>query len=330
MRQRPLGATGLAVSEIGFGCGPTAGLMIEASAAERREAVGAALERGITYFDTAPVYGGGMSEAHLGQALAELDANPVVATKVALEAQDFGDIAQATVRSVEASVQRLGRPVTLIHLHNRIGAARAARAAFGSGAMLTVDDVLGPAGVMEAFDFLRARGLVRYFGCSAYGGDMHCVRTVVEAHRFHALVVSFSALNPTAWKACAAGAALRDYAGIGDRAAACGMGTIALRVLEAGLLGAAMPPPEAGSEQERMWRLAPAVRERFAAEGIAPAQGAIRYVLSQPGISCALVGFSSLAQIAQAADAAAAGPLAAGLLDRLEALRTSGPAFASH
>jgi L-galactose dehydrogenase/L-glyceraldehyde 3-phosphate reductase len=321
VKQRLLGRSGLAISEIGFGCGPTAGLMIEGSAQERRDAVRAALDCGITYFDTAPVYGNGVSEAHLGQALAELRADPVVATKVALEAEDFGDIANATVRSVEASVERLGRPVTLIHLHNRVGAARAEKAPFGSGALLTVADVLGPGGVIEAFESLRARGLVKFFGCSSYGGEAGCVRELVDSRRFHALIVSFSALNPSAWLAPAPGSTLRDYAQIGAHAATCGMGAIALRVLEAGLLGGHLPRPEPGSEQERMWKLAPDVRESMSSQGIAPAQGAIRYALSQPDVSCVLVGFSSQEQIAQAAAAASSGPLPSSLLDRLEAQR---------
>lgn len=322
MRKRPLGTTGLALSEIGFGCGTTAGLMIHGSASDRREAVRAALARGIDYFDTAPVYGDARSEAHLGQALAELRAEPVVATKVALQAQDFGDIAGATVRSVEASVERLGRPVTLIQLHNRVGTARSAKAEFGSGALLTADDVLGPGGVLEAFDALRARGLVRFFGCSSYGGEPACVRRLVESRRFHAVVVSYNALNPTAWKPAAPTPALRDYARIGQRAAGLGMGTIALRVLEAGLLAADPPDPPAQPEQARMAQCAPAIRGLFTRHGLMPAQGAIRYALSQPEVSSVLVGFSDRAQIEAAAQASRAGPLTAVLLAELELLRT--------
>ncbi len=82
-----------------------------------------ALELGIDYFDTAPVYGDTVSEAHLGETLRALGATPTVATKVALEAHDFGDIRGAVIRSVEASAERLGVPIALIQLHNRVGFA---------------------------------------------------------------------------------------------------------------------------------------------------------------------------------------------------------------
>ena len=57
MKRRPLGRTGLSISEIGFGCGPTAGLMVRGDDKMRRDAVARALELGIDYFDTAPAYG---------------------------------------------------------------------------------------------------------------------------------------------------------------------------------------------------------------------------------------------------------------------------------
>ena len=72
MQYRTLGSTGVRMSEIGFGCGDTAGLMISGTPEQRRDAVRHALDLGIDYFDTAPVYGDTVSEAHLGQALREL------------------------------------------------------------------------------------------------------------------------------------------------------------------------------------------------------------------------------------------------------------------
>jgi aryl-alcohol dehydrogenase-like predicted oxidoreductase len=323
VRKRPFGATGLQVPAIGFGCGPTAGLMINASAEERRVAVAEALSLGINYFDTAPVYGDIRSETNLGQTLAELRAEPFLATKVALEAADFGDIAAAVIRSVEASVERLRSRVSLIQLHNRVGHQRAPRSEFGSGALLTTDDVLGPNGVLEAFESLRGRGLVRFFGCSAYGGEPDCVRRLVDSKRFQTLTLSYSALNPTAWKSPLP--ALRDYRRIGEQAAGQGMAIVALRVLEAGLLaGESQEAPAAGSEQARMAALAPRLRRAFEDHDIAPAEGAIRYALSQPHVSVAVIGLSNLAQIRQASAAAAAGPLPPALLEELEQLRTTG------
>src|SRR6185437_1073024 len=202
MKRRLLGRTGLDVPEIGFGCGPTAGLMVRGSAAERRAAVKRALDLGVDYFDTAPVYGETVSEANLGGTLRALHAKPIVATKVALEAEHLGDIRGAVIRSVEASVARLGVPITLIQLHNRVGPQRAAKAEYGTGALLTVDDVLGHGGVAEAFRTLRDSGLVRFFGCSGYGGEPASVARLIDSGAFDTIIVNYSMLNRTApWHA---------------------------------------------------------------------------------------------------------------------------------
>ncbi len=268
MKRRTLGRTGLSVPEIGFGCGPTAGLMVRCSFGERREAVARALALGIDYFDTAPVYGDTASESHLGETLRALDAKPTIATKVALEERDFGDIRGAVIRSVEASVERLGGPVALIQLHNRVAFHRAANAEYGSGALLHVDDVLGPEGVAEAFHALRERGLARFFGCSAYGGDPSAVARLIDSGAFDTIIVNFSMLNRTAWEPDAGVA--RNYAGAGKRAAAAGMGVIGLRVLEGGALA-----NKAGE--------------------------AVRFALSNRDLSTVLIGFSDVAQIEAAA-----------------------------
>ena len=146
--------------------------MIRDDAPAQRAAVERALERGITYFDTAPIYGNTLSEKHLGRALRELDATAaVVGTKIALELDDLDDIAAAVIASVEGSLERLGREsLDIVYLHNRVAAARAARGEIGVGALLTVDDVLGPNGVVAGLRTLRSRGLVNVFGCCSYGG----------------------------------------------------------------------------------------------------------------------------------------------------------------
>src|SRR5262245_61777760 len=86
MRKRPLGSTGLDVSEIGFGAwaiggdahgnsyGPT-------DDAESLRAIAVALDHGCTFFDTADCYGHGHSEDLLGQALAGRRSEVVIATK---------------------------------------------------------------------------------------------------------------------------------------------------------------------------------------------------------------------------------------------------------
>jgi L-galactose dehydrogenase/L-glyceraldehyde 3-phosphate reductase len=320
VRRRILGRTGLSVSELGFGCGGTADLMIHGTREARRTAVERALTLGINYFDTAPVYGDTASEANLGAVLQELGAQPIVATKVALAASDFGNIAGAVERSVEGSLARLGVPrIPLIQLHNRVGLQRAAKADLGSGALLTVDDVLGPEGVVAGFRALRDRGLVKFFGCSSFGGYAQCVNQLIDSGAFDALIINLSVINTSAMQRADAPSPLRNYGETGARAAAAGMGVIALRVLEGGVL-AGTPPRSNAAHDMNMGRRAAAIA-RIVGDGQTMPQAAIRFVLSEPRVATALIGFSDVAQVEDAAAAAGKGPLPRPMLDEIERLR---------
>src|SRR5204862_89633 len=81
MDYRTLGRTGLRVGALGFGCGNVGGLLIRGTPAERERAVARALELGINYFDTAPIYGDGQSETNLGQVIRALAAGALSGTE---------------------------------------------------------------------------------------------------------------------------------------------------------------------------------------------------------------------------------------------------------
>ncbi|TMA04436.1 MAG: aldo/keto reductase [Deltaproteobacteria bacterium] len=158
MHYRTLGETGLEISEIGFGCGNNAVLMVRASYAEQLQAVRRALDLGINYFDTAFAYGLGKSEENLGKILNELGAPVVVSTKIRLEPEGVADIKSATIRAVEAGLKRLRRDrVDLIQLHNRVTLERNPGKRFS----LTAKDVVGPGGVVDGFKEMRDKGKVR-------------------------------------------------------------------------------------------------------------------------------------------------------------------------
>src|ERR1700680_1091981 len=140
MEQRPLGATGLTVSALGFGCGAVGGLMVGGDPTEQRQAVSRALDAGITFFDTAASYGDGLSETHLGEVMRDLGAwsRVVVGTKFRLRPEDLAHPSAAVRASVEPSLKRLGRDtVDVLHLHNPIALVpRAGTQAVDMGAAL--------------------------------------------------------------------------------------------------------------------------------------------------------------------------------------------------
>ncbi len=308
------------ISEIGFGCGGGAGLMIGDDEDAQVAAVARALERGITYFDTAPIYGGHRSERNLGRALRRLDAVPIVATKVALELEDLDDIAGAVVASVEGSLERLGRDmVEVVYLHNRVARARAAKPDIGVGALLTEADILGKGGVVEGFERLRGRGLVKFFGCCSYGGEMDVLERVIASDGFDAMLVHYNLITQTAWLPAVPGSRVQDHRCIGSHAAARGMGTSVLRVLEAGLLaGNSREVLSAKNESER-------ARARtltfLQGEDATLAPAAIRFALSNPDVSVVLIGVTEFGHVDAAVDAAERGPLSVEARREIEMVR---------
>ena len=117
MELRTFGLTNQRVSALGFGGGPAGVpnylMPWDSSASDTQaqveRAVRRALERGITYFDTAPSYGDGRSETNLGRTVAGLGIRDRigVGTKMRLTAADLPDIRGATRGSLEASLRRL-------------------------------------------------------------------------------------------------------------------------------------------------------------------------------------------------------------------------------
>jgi aryl-alcohol dehydrogenase-like predicted oxidoreductase len=201
MERRRLGRTGLDVSVIGFGCGMVGGLMVGGSAREQREVVAEALELGINYFDTAPFYGNGQSEANLGRALHDLGRRAVVGTKVRVDPAVRDDPAQVRklgerIRaSVEASLGRLRtEALDLLQLHNPISPTQQ-----GSGLTPAVLNEI----VLPAFRELQREGKVRFVGFSALG-DHTSVTQAVDAGAFDTAQVSYSLLDSAAGNAAAA------------------------------------------------------------------------------------------------------------------------------
>jgi aryl-alcohol dehydrogenase-like predicted oxidoreductase len=312
MEYRTLGPAGIDVSVVGFGCGGNARLMIGDDDELRLRTVRAALDAGVTYFDTAAVYGQGRSERNLGRTLRALGATPVVSTKVALQDADRADLRGAVLREVDGSLERLGaRSVDILMLHNRVFDRPRDRHAIGVG--LTAGEVLGP--VAAAFRELLDAGRVRAVGFTGYGGDPGAQRALLESGLFGVLSVSYNALNPSA--VVPAGGTglpdlpdLPDYAGIARAAAAAGLGVVAMQVLGRGVLGdpAAAPDPHARAVAAELGRADPHLP-----------RAALRYVLAQPLVTTSLLGFSAPEHVADAADAVRLGPLPAQACRAVEA-----------
>ncbi|MBI3330085.1 MAG: aldo/keto reductase [Nitrospinae bacterium] len=321
MEHRALGKTGLRVSALGFGCGNVGGLIIRGETQDRVRAVARAMEAGVNYFDTAPSYGDGQSERNLGQVLKELRANVYVGTKVQIAPGEMGDLRGAIIRSVEASLARLGRDaVDLIQLHNHI-----ARERTSEQRTLSVQDVLGA--VVETFRSLQAQGKAKYYGITALG-ETTALHQVIESGALYTAQVCYNLLNPSAGQAVPSTFPSQDFGQLIDRAAGREMGCIGIRVLAAGALSGveerhpiAVPSvapigtgPDYRTDVQRARALTFLVEEGYAQNLI---EGSLRFAWSKPGLSTVLVGFSSLEHLEQAITYAERGGLAPEALRRV-------------
>jgi aryl-alcohol dehydrogenase-like predicted oxidoreductase len=121
MQSRRLGKTGWDVSEIGFGAWAIGGEWGETDEEESMAALHAAVDAGVTFFDTADVYGDGRSERLLGRLLRERDERLVVATKFGRRVeQDPALFTYENLRAwLERSRENLGvEAVDLVQLHS--------------------------------------------------------------------------------------------------------------------------------------------------------------------------------------------------------------------
>ncbi len=168
--KRRLGRTDIWLSELGFGGGPAGWLQSERADDDVFELVEAAWSHGIRYFDTAPYYGYGASERRLGAFLRVQDRSAfVVSTKVGRRLLGpseqrradmpfvFDYSADATLRSIEASCERLGLQQIDIALIHDIDTFT-----HGDAQPMRFREALE--GAHRALDDLRHQGAVRAIG----------------------------------------------------------------------------------------------------------------------------------------------------------------------
>jgi aryl-alcohol dehydrogenase-like predicted oxidoreductase len=165
MQKRKLGKSNLEVSAIGFGCmGLSSGYGPAVDWQHGVSLIRAAFERGVTFFDTAEAYGPFTNEELVGEALAPLRSQVVIATKFGWKIADGKNVGldsrPAHIREVaEASLQRLKTDVIDLFYQHRVDPE------------VPIEEVAG-----TVKDLIR-EGKVKYFGLSEAG-----VQTIRRAH----------------------------------------------------------------------------------------------------------------------------------------------------
>jgi L-glyceraldehyde 3-phosphate reductase len=321
----------LRLSEIAFGCGGNAGLMVRGSHDEQARVIARALELGINYFDNSPDYGNCIAEENLGRVLKELKARPLINSKVEIRAENLGDIAGHVVRSAEASLKRLGVDhFDVLQIHN--GPIDPPPVMEGKYyAQLWIEHYFRPGGAIEGLRRLKDAGKARHVGFICRGNDGAYVRQLMDTGVFTLVNAPYTLLNPTAGRPKPPGFSGKDYGDVLSATRAKGMGGAIYSPLAGGFLtdatvegrdrhALARKPDTKEASTKR--NSAAAARLRFLAQenGITLAQAAMRFVLMHPGVVTALAGVSSLEQLDETAKVPDLPLFTAGQMARVERL----------
>lgn len=321
MKHRTFGRTGIQVSEVIFGGGAVGGILVHKDEATKREAIRRALAGGINWFDTAAQYGNGKSEEALGRLLPESGATPYLSTKFNLDVENLKDIPAQIEERFRASLSRLKRSsVDLLQLHNRIGSKP-------GGRVMTVEQVLGRNGVADGLDRLRAKGLIRHMGITALG-EAAPVCEVIRSGRFDSAQVYYNLLNPSAARSMPGAWTGQNFGGVIEACRAHKVAVMAIRIFAASVIAtdertgreSVLTSDTSIAEDERKSR---AVFNAIGTGHGTRAQVALRFVLSNPDVSAAVIGSAELHHVDEALEAAAMGPLPPQVLARLDALYQS-------
>jgi D-threo-aldose 1-dehydrogenase len=293
-------------SSIGFGGSGVGTLYRPVSDQQADEVMRAAYDAGLRYFDTAPLYGYGLSELRLGRFLRSVPRDSfTLSTKVGRylvpprgEAVDQGVWANAlplkpvydysydgTMRSYEQSASRLGfANFDILYIHDVDR--------FNHGA--EYDRTFGQAmdGCYRALDELRSAGDIRAIGVGVNESDV--ATRFVRAGNFDAVMIAgrYTLLEQEA---------LNDLV---PEATAKGVELVAVGIFNSGILAASAAdaaaatynygpiPPEVAEKARKL-------RQVCDAHGVPVQAAALQFPLRQPAVSAVVIGVSSPKRVAQ-------------------------------
>lgn len=306
--KRRVGRTTLEVSQLGFGAGPFGDLLEKADDAMTRAAVGTALDGGITYFDTAPFYGHGLSEHRLGEALrAHGRSRAVVSTKVGrllkptrAPVETPGPFAgtlpfeiafdysyDGAMRSLEDSLQRLGTShIDIAIIHDVTAKWRGD--AFEASYRQALE------GAYRALDKLRSEGVI-----GAVGVGVNEVETLERFARdadFDCFMLAgrYTLLDTTALRGLLPTCVRKSISIL--LAAPFHSGILATGARPGAKFWYADAPREVLERVARMERLC-------AAHGVGLQAAAIQFPLAHPAMASIAAGYRSPAEVAAALEA---------------------------
>jgi len=286
-----LGKSDLNISKIGFGC-----MSLKPSQSDVQWLIDEAIDNGINYFDTADLYDKGLNESMIGQALKHHRSKIIIATKGGNEWKkdgsgwDWNPTKEYLINAAEQSLQRL--QIDYIDLYQLHGG--------------TIEDNMDE--TIEAFEILKQQGKIRYYGISSIRPN------VILEYMKHSNIVSvmtqYSLLDRRPEETTLP-LLLQNKIGVLAR------GTVA-----GGLLAGKQAKSYLNYSIDQVTKAASAIRNisEAASNG---SEASIRYVISNPAITAAVVGIRTGDQLNDAVRASTKGSLRE---NEIQQLRISIPA----
>jgi D-threo-aldose 1-dehydrogenase len=286
-----LGQTGVAVTRLGLGLAPIGGLYTPVGDAQAYATIEAAWDRGVRFFDTAPLYGHGLSERRaghvlagrpragytlstkVGRRLAPVRSAPGMWTETAAEGPFWDFSSDGARRSLAESLDRLGLDrVDVLHIHDP-------------------DDHYAEAvaGALPALVELRAEGRI-----GAVSAGMNQAEMLADFVRTGLLDCILLAGRHT----------LLDQSGLSELLPLCastGVSVIAAGVFNSGILAGGSTYDYAPASPSVMAKTA-AIRDICDRHGVPLRAAALQFPFSHPAVVSVLVGLRSPAEVADAVD----------------------------
>lgn len=268
MEYTHLGSTDITVSRIVHGCMELGGGPWEVqSDKENLALLNAALEHGVTTFDTAESYGGGHSEEVVGDALHAVRDKVVLCTKVAKEHLKKEDV----IAACEGSLRRLRTDyIDLLYIH-------------------WPNDSIDIGSTMEGFNQLKDQGKIRAIGVSNFSVEQ--MQAAMRYARLDALQPEYNLLCRGIERDVLPFCAQNHISVMTYNSIAKGILSGAFHFYGAKVTDfrTAKPlfQPEALKRELPLLNL---LRDIAQAHGVTIAQAAIRYSLAQPGVTSTIVG----------------------------------------
>ncbi len=254
-----------------------------------------ALELGINYFDTAPLYGKGRSEEVLGHALKGVEQPYYLATKVGYFPEPFDYTRDTVLRGFEASLKRLQRDrVDLVQIHESEQAGW--------------EGVFGPGRTLEALRELQEQGLTTHIGLT--GSDLPLMTSILDEVDDFTSVITFLKYDMLVQDA------QQDLIPSTRRNDAA---LICASPLHGGLLGSKRDHWRESGRFSQLYARQERVEAVLARHGLDSVDAGLRYLLSDDSVGMLLSGVDSIEELETSVAASTAGPLPVSVIDEINA-----------